>query len=160
MTPSNPSTMGKPYSAPQGSCSACRSADDTTSVYVLNDQPHVLAALVELIVSAPDLSLIGASTDPATAVKEITRRHPSVAVVDLEMSGSDGLDACRSLTSASPDRVCIVLSAGVRPLPTTREVDGTSISAILLKQPRNFPLVATIRELTGSRQTTTKEHAG
>ncbi|MEU3566386.1 response regulator [Kitasatospora sp. NPDC058063] len=71
-------------------------------VVLVDDQPLIRTGLRVLIADAPDLEVVGEAGDGAEAVELVARLRPDVAVMDIRMPGTDGIEATRRIT-ADPD---------------------------------------------------------
>lgn len=60
-------------------------------VLVADDEPHALSTLVELVRGHPDLELIAACGDGATAIDKALELEPELLVLDVQMPGATGL---------------------------------------------------------------------
>ena len=78
---------------------------------VVDDHRLVREALVQLLSSQPDISVVGAADDALSAVSLARAAAPDVVVMDLMMPGIDGIAATRSLTQAIPSLKVVILSA-------------------------------------------------
>jgi len=77
-------------------------------VLLVDDHPVILDALAELVGDAPDLQVCGKATSAAEAIRLATEVSPEVAVVDLSLGDTYGLDLIRDLQKlASPPRVVV-----------------------------------------------------
>jgi DNA-binding NarL/FixJ family response regulator len=72
------------------------------SVLVVDDQPVIRAALVNLVDHEPDLHVVGESATGADAVRKACRLRPDVVVMDIRMPDGDGITATREIC-ADPD---------------------------------------------------------
>ncbi|MFJ6621618.1 response regulator [Kitasatospora sp. NPDC091335] len=70
-----------------------------TRVVLVDDQPLIRTGLRVLIADAPDLEVVGEAGDGAEAVDLVTRLRPDVAVMDIRMPGTDGIEATRRITA-------------------------------------------------------------
>ncbi len=71
-------------------------------VYVSDDHPLYRDALARTIGGRPDFDLVGASSEGRTALAEIKRLSPDVAVLDRRMPGLDGAALVQAIKRESP----------------------------------------------------------
>jgi DNA-binding NarL/FixJ family response regulator len=79
-------------------------------IFLVDDHPLVRESLANLIHQTSDLSICGEAEDANTALEAIARTEPDLAVVDLSLGGSSGLDLIRSIRDQFPKVATIVLS--------------------------------------------------
>jgi DNA-binding NarL/FixJ family response regulator len=84
-------------------------------VLVVDDHALVRAALVHLLDSAPDITVVGEAADGAEALRRVTEPPagggPDVVLMDLSMPGMDGLTATREVLRANPTCRVIALTS-------------------------------------------------
>jgi DNA-binding NarL/FixJ family response regulator len=66
-------------------------------VIIADDYPAFSHALQRVIDAEPDMTVIAAPGDGATALEAIRQLAPDVAVLDMRMPGLDGIDVARRL---------------------------------------------------------------
>ena len=81
-----------------------------TRIYIVDDHPLVRDWLAALIKQQPDLEYLGQAGDAARALSAMLETPPDVAIVDLTLPGSTGLDLIRNLTEQLPGTQAIVLT--------------------------------------------------
>jgi DNA-binding NarL/FixJ family response regulator len=86
------------------------SGDSVITVVVADDDRTFSAALQEVIVTAPQLRLVGLAGDATEAVALAERHRPDVVVLDVRMPGG-GVEAAREVRRRSPATGIIALSA-------------------------------------------------
>ena len=78
-------------------------------VLVADDHPVVRSGLVGLLSSLDGFDVVAVATDGREAVREAVLNRPDVALMDLQMPGTDGFTAIRELARAAPAvRVCVL----------------------------------------------------
>lgn len=95
-----------------------------TRVMLVDDHRMVRDAVVVLVSHEPDLVVVGVAGDARAAVREARTTRPEVVVMDLDLAGSDGLDATRSLLALDPTLRVLVLSASCTPSLVDAAVDA------------------------------------
>jgi DNA-binding NarL/FixJ family response regulator len=81
-----------------------------SKIFIVDDHPLVREWLTNLIDQRPDLEVCGEASDAQGALDSIAAAEPDLAIVDLSLGGSSGIDLVRSLHSAFPKLAIVVLS--------------------------------------------------
>ena len=80
-----------------------------TTVFLVDDHAMVREGLASFFDGHENITVVGQSGNGLRAVQQICKVQPDVAVVDIQMPGMNGLDACRKLASkASSVRILIL----------------------------------------------------
>ena len=79
-------------------------------VLLVDDHPLVRESLTSLIDQQEDMSVCGDAEDIADAVRQIKACQPDIAIVDLSLKASSGLELVKSIKLRWPDIGVIVLS--------------------------------------------------
>ena len=116
----------------------------SVSIVLADDQPLLRRGFRMILEAEPDLTVVGEAGNGEEAV-ELARRHqPDVALMDIRMPGTDGIEATQRITAAGPLPKVLVL--------TTFDLDEYAFGALragasgfLLKDVRPAELVAAIR---------------
>ncbi|HMJ36834.1 MAG TPA: response regulator transcription factor [Baekduia sp.] len=82
-------------------------------VFVADDHPMYREGLVRAIKERPDLELVGESSDGRTALPEIRRLTPDVAVLDVRMPGLTGTEVLNAIARERIATRVVFLSAHV-----------------------------------------------
>jgi two-component system, NarL family, response regulator DesR len=120
-------------------------------VLLAEDQSMVRGALATLLNLEDDIEVVGeaANGDEALAVAAATR--PDVALLDIEMPGTDGIAAAAALRTTLPDCRVVILTTFGRPGYLRRAMEAGA-SAFLVKDSPAQELAAAVRRvLAGER---------
>lgn len=91
-------------------------------VLVVDDQTLVRSGISQILDHAPDIEVVGDAADGSEAVEKALRLRPNVVLMDIRMSGMDGLEATGLITDELRDTKVIVL--------TTFEIDEYVFGAV------------------------------
>ncbi len=123
----------------------------THSVILVDDHPLLLRGLQSLLGTAPDFEIVAATTSGANALSVIRERQPDLALVDIAMPDTDGLQILEAVfANRWPVRV-IVLSATLK----DRQIaDALALDAwgILLKEYAPDALLDCMRQVAGGEK--------
>jgi DNA-binding NarL/FixJ family response regulator len=81
-----------------------------TRVYIVDDHSLVRLGLASLISAEPDLELCGQAESSRTALSQIVKLQPHVAIVDISLDGHSGLELIKSLRCFNEEIKIVVLS--------------------------------------------------
>ena len=125
--------------------------DSPIRLLLVDDEARVRQGLRMCMAGEPDFDVIGEAEEGEGAVRLATRLHPDVVVLDLRMSGVDGIEATKELAVAEPSARVVILSlqddAGTR-----REAIASGASAFVGKQEGILRLFEVIRTVAGRAQ--------
>jgi DNA-binding NarL/FixJ family response regulator len=79
-------------------------------VLLVDDHPIVRQGLGQLIDAEPDLALCAEAADAPAALAAVEREVPDLAIVDISLAGSDGLERVRQVRERWPSVRVLVLS--------------------------------------------------
>jgi len=112
-------------------------------VFLVDDHPLVRESLARLINQQADMQVCGEAEDAHEALSGIVASSPNVAIVDISLHGTSGLELIKTLKRAMPACATIVLSmhderiyaeravrAGARGYVMKRESTKRIVSAI------------------------------
>lgn len=95
---------------------------DGIRILLVDDHPVVRAGLRAMLDQQPDLEVIAEAADGHDAVAQARRLQPEVVLMDIQMPGSDGIEATRLITALDPAPRVLIL--------TTYDTDADILPAI------------------------------
>src|SRR3989442_574631 len=79
-------------------------------VFLVDDHPLVREWLTNLINQQPDLVVCGESDRAPQALQAIAQSKPDVAIVDISLEDSSGIELIKTLKQVQPEVLVLVLS--------------------------------------------------
>ena len=125
-------------------------------VFLVDDHEIVRRGLVQLLESAPGISVAGEAATAREALRRIAATAPDVAVLDVRLPDSSGIDLCRTVRSRHPEVACLMLTA-YDDDEALRTAALAGASGYVLKEVRGASLVDAIRTVAGGGMLQTHE---
>jgi DNA-binding NarL/FixJ family response regulator len=91
--------------------SARRPSAPPIRVLLADDHSVVRAGIRKILETAPDIEVVAEANDGKQAIEAIAAARPDVAVLDVRMPKSSGIDATRWIRENAPKTAVLVLSA-------------------------------------------------
>lgn len=120
------------------------------SVFLVDDHEVVRQGVRAALEASPAFKVIGEAADGLEAVRLAELLRPDILVLDLSMSGLNGLDALRIIRQRSP-RTRVVLFSMYAAESFVSEALRCSASAYVLKGAAISELVAAVQEVAAGR---------
>jgi DNA-binding NarL/FixJ family response regulator len=117
-----------------------------TRIVLIDDHPMVRERLAELIAREPDLAVCGEAEDRTQALKIIASTRPDLAIVDLSLKGSHGLDLIKDLQISHPRVLILVVSMQEESLYAERVIRAGA-RGYITKQEATRKIMAAIRKV-------------
>lgn len=115
----------------------------TIRVVVADDQELVRSGFAMILDAQPDIEVVAEAGDGAAAVEAVRRLAPEVALLDIRMPGTDGIEACRTITAGSGCRTVMLTTFDSDEY--VYEALHAGASGFLLKDVRRDDLVHAVR---------------
>jgi DNA-binding NarL/FixJ family response regulator len=80
------------------------------NVFIVDDHTLVRSGIRKLIEASAELNVVGEASDGREAVERIAELKPELVLMDVAMSGLNGIDAARQVHAALPQTRIIMLS--------------------------------------------------
>ena len=79
-------------------------------IVIIDDHPIVRQGFTQLINQEDDLVVVGEAEDASGAVEVIGRLQPDLALIDLSLKNSNGIELIKDLSRMYPDFLMLVIS--------------------------------------------------
>ena len=132
MTPPDPSPAGTPK-----------------RVFIVDDHPMVREHLALLIEQQPDMRVCGEAVDLARALEGIGLTRPDIAIIDISLSSSNGLDLIKEIKSREWSVPILVLSMHEDGLYAERALRAGALGYINKQESSKNILMAIRRVIDG-----------
>ena len=117
-------------------------------IMLVDDHPVMREGLAQLINHEPDLSICGQYEDAAKAFAAIPTLSPDLAVIDLSLKGSSGLELVKNSRTSYPKVRILVLSMHDEFLYAER-VLRAGAAGYIMKQEATEKILCAIRQVLG-----------
>ncbi|UTH73258.1 chemotaxis response regulator protein-glutamate methylesterase [Chromobacterium sp. IIBBL 290-4] len=138
------------------------------AVLIVDDSAVVREILTQMLATAPDIEVMGASPDPIFAMNRMKVRWPDVIVLDIEMPRMDGLTFLRKIMDERPTPVIICSSLTEKGARITMDAMSAGAVAVITKPTVNLKsflqdaakdLIQEVRDAAGARMGVMKKIA-
>src|SRR5439155_22834148 len=120
-----------------------------TKVLLVDDHPILRAGLGKLINHEADMMICAEAEDAPTAFDLVGTMAPDIAVIDISLKGSNGIELIKNLKARYPDLPTLVLSMHDEVLYAERALRAGSLGYIMKEEAIEQVLVAIRRVLAG-----------
>ena len=117
-------------------------------VFVVDDHELVRRGLIDLIDGEEDLIVVGQAGTVRTALEEIKKDLPDVAVLDVRLPDGNGIELCREIRSFYPDTRVLMLTSFSDDEALLGAVMGGA-SGYVIKDIKSLDLLDAIRRVAG-----------
>ncbi|MEU2129931.1 response regulator transcription factor [Streptomyces sp. NPDC018352] len=115
----------------------------TIRVVVADDQELVRSGFAMILDAQPDIEVVAEAGDGRAAVEAVRRLAPDVALLDIRMPGTDGIEACRTISAGTGCRTVMLTTFDSDEY--VYEALHAGASGFLLKDVRRDDLVHAVR---------------
>jgi two-component system response regulator DevR len=122
----------------------------TVRLYLVDDHEIVRRGLRELFEPHEDIEVVGEASNAEEALSRVPGARPDVAILDVRLPGTGGVELCRDLRAALPGLRCLMLTS-------FSDVDAllsavlAGASGYLLKEIRGPELVSAVRRVAAGQ---------
>jgi DNA-binding NarL/FixJ family response regulator len=118
----------------------------TTKILVVDDHPMIRERLAELIGQEPDLAVCGEAEDSNQAIKAARELQPDLAIVDITLKDTYGIELIKHLKEILPKLPVLVLSMHDESLYGERALRAGA-KGYLTKQEASKKVIPAIRRI-------------
>jgi DNA-binding NarL/FixJ family response regulator len=120
-------------------------------VLSVEDHPVFREGLSTIIASQTDMILVAQATNAAEAIAEFRRLRPDITLMDLRLSGTNGIDAMVAIRGEFPQARIVMLTTSDCDGEIQRAMRAGASGYILKSMPKN-ELLAVIRTVFSGRR--------
>ena len=122
--------------------------DNKIRILIVDDHPIVRQGLAELVNHEDDFAVCGQAEDYHEALRAIGQLNPNMAVVDISLKETSGLELIKDIHSQHPDLPVLALSMHDETLYAERALRAGAMGYIM-KQEATENVIAAIRKILG-----------
>ncbi|WP_099054893.1 response regulator transcription factor [Streptomyces fodineus] len=128
------------------------------NILLAEDVRMIRGALIALLELEPDLKVVSAVDRGDIIVPEALKSRPDVAVIDIDLPGTDGLTAAAELHRQLPSCRTLILTSLGRP-GTLRRAMSAQVGGFLLKDSPPDQLARAVRKVAAGQRVVDPELA-
>jgi DNA-binding NarL/FixJ family response regulator len=113
-------------------------------VIVVDDHTLVREGVTRLLEQEPDMRVVAAFADGHAAVRFAAREEPDVAILDINMPGTNGIDVARRLRAVAPRTRLLMLSMHAK-AEYVQQALWAGANGYLLKESAGHEVAAAVR---------------
>jgi DNA-binding NarL/FixJ family response regulator len=144
VNPANPSRSKAP--APTDAASPAAQASGKKRILLVDDHPITRQGMKAVINSQPDLEVCGEADQAPQAVELFQELRPDLAIVDIALKTSNGIELTKNLKALAPEFPVLVVSMHEENLYAERAVRAGAMG-YLMKQEAGDKIVLAVRRI-------------
>lgn len=121
-----------------------------TRIFVVDDHPLLRQGITQLINNEPDMMVCGEADNPVSAVHFIQEARPDVALLDLSLRGSSGIDLLHQVKSRVPGLKVLILSMHEEMVFAHRALLGGA-AGYIMKHEATEKILPAIRQVSSGK---------
>jgi two-component system NarL family response regulator len=123
----------------------------TIRILTIDDHPLIREGIAAMLEVEPDLQVVGEAADARSGLEQFRKLLPDVALVDLQMPGTHGIDLIRQLRAEFPHARALVLTT-YKGDANARDAISAGACGYLLKSSLRGELIDAIRKVAQGRR--------
>jgi DNA-binding NarL/FixJ family response regulator len=124
-------------------------AGEKCRVYIVDDHTMFRDGLRQMINLEPDMTVCGDAPDAARAMAELRELRPDLAIVDISLAGSNGIDLVKAIKRELEDLPVLVVSMHDESLYGERALRAGAMGYVMKNEPAKTVLAALRKVLRG-----------
>ena len=123
-----------------------KKSDSKATVLIVDDHPIVRQGLAQLLNSEPDFIVCGEAESARKAMAAIADLKPDVAIIDITLQGTNGIELIKNIVAQWPELPILVLSMHDESLYAERALRAGS-KGYVMKQEATEKLTGALRRI-------------
>ena len=119
------------------------------TVLVVDDHPLMRQGLALLINQQQDMQVCGEAEEAQAAMRAIAHLRPDIMILDISLTGPDGLELLKNIRTTNPDLPVLILSMHDEAIYAERALRARANGYIMKQEATEKVLVAVRRILNG-----------
>lgn len=129
------------------SASPSPATEKKSRIYVVDDHPIVRQGLAMMINREPDLVVCGEAEEACTVLQALGSQNPDLIIIDISLSGRDGLDLLKNIRARDSALPILILSMHDEAIYAERALRAGANGYIMKQEAAEMVLVAIRRIL-------------
>src|SRR5664279_1637546 len=125
-------------------------AEGMIRVFVVDDHELVRRGLLEVLVDAGDITIVGECATATDAVRRIPGTRPDLVLLDVRLPDGSGIEVCREVRSRDP-RIRVLMLTSYEDHEAAIASAMAGASGVALKQIRSRTLIEAVRAVARGR---------
>ncbi|HEX2622284.1 MAG TPA: response regulator transcription factor [Phototrophicaceae bacterium] len=126
-------------------------SSDRIRILIVDDHPVVRSGVIGMLVSQPDLVVVGEAENGMMALRLASELQPDLVLLDLRMPDIDGLTVLQQIKARQPKPRVMILTTFEHRYDVTRAINNGADGYLLKDAPRET-LIAAIRQAMAGEQ--------
>lgn len=129
------------------SAQAAKTSAEKSRILVVDDHPIVRQGLAMMINREPDLMVCGEAEEATTALQAISSQKPDLLIIDISLTGPDGLELLKNIRARNCALPVLILSMHDEAIYAERALRAGANGYIMKQEATEMVLVAVRRIL-------------
>ena len=118
-----------------------------TRVLIIDDHPIVRYGVTRILNNEHDMIVCGDADNAAKGLESIESLHPDIAIVDISLKGTDGLQLTRTIRSDHPNLPILILSMHDERIYAHKALRAGA-TGYVMKEESSEKLVSAVRQIS------------